>query len=205
MGLSCASNCWRSPTSNRPSAIACSIRPFRCSTTSRMSACCRSPTVTGRSGIGSRVSPRGPLKLPRSLQWSASRSTRPGLTRSGDISGRPHDRGGTPMPVTVKTFATSGEAAAALSSERDARYLGGGTLVMRALNEGDVSVSTIVRATDRALAHLDAAGPRITIGAGVTFARVLAERELAFLHPVAGSIGGPAVRDLGPLGGHLLW
>ena len=41
------------------------------------------------------------------------------------------------MPVTVKTFATSGEAAAALSSERDARYLGGGTLVMRALNEGD--------------------------------------------------------------------
>ena len=83
------------------------------------------------------------------------------------------------MPVTVKTFATSGEAAAALSSERDARYLGGGTLVMRALNEGDVSVSTIVRATDRALAHFDIAGPRITIGAGVTFARVLAERGLA--------------------------
>ncbi len=36
------------------------------------------------------------------------------------------------MPVTVKTFTTSGEAAAALSSERDARYLGGGTLVMHA-------------------------------------------------------------------------
>ena len=36
------------------------------------------------------------------------------------------------MPVTVKTFATSGEAAAALSSDRGARYLGGGTLVMRA-------------------------------------------------------------------------
>ena len=96
------------------------------------------------------------------------------------------------MPVTVKTFATSGEAAAALSSERDARYLGGGTLVMRALNEGDVSIATIVRATDRALTHLDVTSSRITIGAGVTFARVLAERELAFLHPVAGSIGGPA-------------
>jgi xanthine dehydrogenase small subunit len=107
------------------------------------------------------------------------------------------------MPVTVKTFATSGEAAAALSSERDARYLGGGTLVMRALNEGDVSVATIVRATDRALTHLDIAGPRITIGAGVTFARVLAEQELAFLHPVAGSIGGPAVRNMGTIGGNL--
>ncbi len=107
------------------------------------------------------------------------------------------------MPVTVKTFPTSGEAAAALSSERDARYLGGGTLVMRALNEGDVSVSTIVRATDRTLTHLDIAGPRITIGAGVTFARILAEHELAFLHPVAGSIGGPAVRNMGTIGGNL--
>ena len=116
---------------------------------------------------------------------------------------RPHDSGGKIMPVTVKTFATSGEAAATLSSERDARYLGGGTLVMRALNEGDVSISTIVRATDRALTHLDVASSRITIGAGVTFARVLAERELAFLHPVAGSIGGPAVRNMGTVGGNL--
>ena len=107
------------------------------------------------------------------------------------------------MPVTVKTFTTSGEAAAALSSERDARYLGGGTLVMRALNEGDISISTVVRATDRALTHLDVASSRITIGAGVTFARVLAERELAFLHPVAGSIGGPAVRNMGTIGGNL--
>jgi CO/xanthine dehydrogenase FAD-binding subunit len=107
------------------------------------------------------------------------------------------------MPVTVKTFATSGEAASALSSERDARYLGGGTLVMRALNEGDLSVSTVVRATDRALTHLDLAGSRISIGAGVTFARVLAQRELAFLHPVAGSIGGPAVRNMGTIGGNL--
>jgi CO/xanthine dehydrogenase FAD-binding subunit len=107
------------------------------------------------------------------------------------------------MPVTVKTFATSGEAAATLSSERDARYLGGGTLVMRALNEGDASISTIVRATDRALTHLDVTGSRVTIGAGVTFARVLAERELAFLHPVAVSIGGPAVRNMGTVGGNL--
>ena len=107
------------------------------------------------------------------------------------------------MPVTVKTFETSGQAAAALSSERNVRYLGGGTLVMRALNEGDVSVSTIVRAKDRALAHLDVTGSRITIGAGVTFARILGERELAFLHPVAGSIGGPAVRNMVTIGGNL--
>ena len=107
------------------------------------------------------------------------------------------------MPVTVKTYASSGEAASALSSDRSARYLGGGTLVMRALNEGDISISTVVRATDRALSHIDTASSRITIGAGVTFAKILAERELAFLHAPARSIGGPAVRNMGTVGGNL--
>ena len=107
------------------------------------------------------------------------------------------------MPVTVKSFASSGEAAAALSSDRGARYFGGGTLVMRALNEGDVSISTVVRASDQALARIDASGSRVSIGAGVTFARILAERELAFLHAPARSIGGPAVRNMGTVGGNL--
>src|SRR6201989_3034259 len=105
------------------------------------------------------------------------------------------------MPVTVKSFASSGEAAAALSSDRSARYLGGGTLVMRALNEGDVSISTLVRASDLALARIDSSGPRITLGAGVSFAKILAERELAFLHTPARSIGGPAGRNMGTGGG----
>ena len=107
------------------------------------------------------------------------------------------------MPVTVKTFASFGEAASALSADRGARYLGGGTLVMRALNEGDISISTVVRATDRALARIDVASSRVTIGAGVTFAKILAERELAFLHAPARSIGGPAVRNMGTVGGNL--
>ena len=107
------------------------------------------------------------------------------------------------MPVTVKTFASSGEAASALSSDRSARYLGGGTLVMRALNEGDISISTVVRATDQALMRIDVASSRITLGAGVTFARILAERDLAFLHAPARSIGGPAVRNMGTVGGNL--
>jgi CO/xanthine dehydrogenase FAD-binding subunit len=107
------------------------------------------------------------------------------------------------MPVTVRTCASAGEAVAALSSDRGARYLGGGTLVMRALNEGDISVSTVVRTGDTALQRIDAGGPRVTIGAGVTFARILAERDLAFLHAPARSIGGPAVRNMGTVGGNL--
>ena len=107
------------------------------------------------------------------------------------------------MPITVKTFASFGEAASALSSDRSARYLGGGTLVMRALNEGDISISTVVRATDQALSRIDVASSRITLGAGVTFARTLVERDLAFLHAPARSIGGPAVRNMGTVGGNL--
>ena len=69
------------------------------------------------------------------------------------------------MPVTVKTFASFGEAASALSSDRGARYLGGGTLVMRALNEGDISISTVVRATDPALSRIDVASALSPSGA----------------------------------------
>jgi len=107
------------------------------------------------------------------------------------------------MAVTVKTFASASEAAGVLSSDRSARYLGGGTLVMRALNEGDVSISSVVRAQDQALTRIDASGPRVTLGAGITFARVLAERDLGFLHAPARSIGGPAVRNMGTIGGNL--
>ena len=96
------------------------------------------------------------------------------------------------MPVSVKTFATVPEAASALSSERGARYIGGGTLVMRAVNEGDLTFSTIVRVKDLSLTNIRASGSRITIGAGVTLARILGERDLAFLHPVARSIGQPS-------------
>jgi CO/xanthine dehydrogenase FAD-binding subunit len=107
------------------------------------------------------------------------------------------------MPVTVRTFNSFGEAATALSSDRGARYLGGGTLVMRALNEGDLSISTIVRAKDQALTRIEASGSRVTLGAGVTFAQVLADRDLAFLHAPARSVGGPAVRNMGTIGGNL--
>ncbi len=62
------------------------------------------------------------------------------------------------MPVSVQTFATMGEAAAAISADRGARYLGGGTLVMRDVNEGDLTLSTIVRVQDRALTQIRATG-----------------------------------------------
>lgn len=107
------------------------------------------------------------------------------------------------MPITVKTFATLGEAASALSSDRGARFLAGGTLVMRAINEGDTSFSTVVRATDRGFSEIRPAGARVTLGAGATMAQVIANRELSFLHPVARAVGGPAIRNMATVGGNL--
>lgn len=107
------------------------------------------------------------------------------------------------MPVTVRTFERAGEAASALSAERGARYFGGGTLLMRALNEGDIAISTVVRSTDPALREIRPGGSRIELGAGVTMAQILRSPDLAFLHPVARAIGGPALRTTATVGGNL--
>jgi xanthine dehydrogenase small subunit len=107
------------------------------------------------------------------------------------------------MPITVKTFATLTEAASALSAERDACFLAGGTLVMRAVNEGDAAVTTIVRSTDPGFTQVRSAGARIAIGAGVTMAQILRHGELAFLHPAARTVGGPAIRSMATVGGNL--
>lgn len=107
------------------------------------------------------------------------------------------------MSITVKTFARLADAAGALSSDRGARFLGGGTLIMRAVNEADPTIETIVRSTDPSLQHLSVSSGRIELGAGVTMGAILAERELGFLHPVARAVGGPAVREAATVGGNL--
>jgi len=107
------------------------------------------------------------------------------------------------VSITVKTFARLADAAGALSSDRGARFLGGGTLIMRAVNEADPTIETIVRSTDPSLQHLSVSSGRIELGAGVTMGAILAERELGFLHPVARAVGGPAVREAATVGGNL--
>ena len=107
------------------------------------------------------------------------------------------------MTVEVKTFGSMSEAAAALAADRSARFFSGGTLLMRAINEGDTTIATLVRATDPAYGQIRNEGARITIGAGVRMVDILASRDLAFLHPVARVVGGPAVRAMATVGGNL--
>ena len=107
------------------------------------------------------------------------------------------------MTIALETCHTLREAAAWLGRSRAARFLGGGTLLVRALNDGEADFSALVRCLDPALAEIRVSGNRIRLGAGVTMSRILANRELAFLHPAARSVGGPAVRAQATLGGNL--
>lgn len=107
------------------------------------------------------------------------------------------------MAVIVKTVSTLAEAAQAVASERGARFMSGGTLIMRALNDGDVSIETVVRHTDIAYRRVTVSGARVELGGGARMVDILKSRDLAFLHPVARTVGGPAVRAMATVGGNL--
>ena len=94
-------------------------------------------------------------------------------------------------------------AAAILAGDSSARFLAGGTLVVRAWNSGDVSIRRLVLADGLGLDTIRVGAGRAELGAAVTVARVLATPELKFLHPVAREIGGPAIRAMATVGGNL--
>ena len=102
--------------------------------------------------------------------------------------------------TTLETNPTMEDASRAMGA--DATYLGGGTVVMRAVNEG-VATPRLIRVTDPGLTQISTVGETFRLGASVTMADVLAHRDLAFLHPVARQIGGPQVRNMATVAGNL--
>ena len=106
------------------------------------------------------------------------------------------------MALALRTFASVKDANAALLLP-GTRYLGGGTLVVRAANEGDVAVSGLVRATDPALSAIAVSGDKIRIGASVTMAAIARHPDLGPLAKAARAVGGPAVRNMATVGGNL--
>ncbi len=106
------------------------------------------------------------------------------------------------MGLTLQSFPSAAEAGAALVSS-DARYLGGGTLAVRANNEGDVSFSTLVRVTDPTLGKISVNGSQAHLGASVTMAAVARHAELEAIAAAARAVGGPAVRNMATVGGNL--
>jgi CO/xanthine dehydrogenase FAD-binding subunit len=106
------------------------------------------------------------------------------------------------MPLALKTYATLAEAGPALN-DAGALYIGGGTLVVRAANEGDLSFSTFVRSTDPALSAITVDGGKATVGASVTMAQIARHPGLSAITDAARAVGGPAVRNMATVGGNL--
>lgn len=106
------------------------------------------------------------------------------------------------MALELQTFSSSAEASAALRGGGKS-YMGGGSLVVRAVNEGDVRITGYVRSTDKALTSITTDGGRARLGASVTMAQVVGCDVLSELAPAAKMIGGPAVRNVATVGGNL--
>lgn len=94
-------------------------------------------------------------------------------------------------------------AAAVLAAEEGARFLGGGTLLVRAINSGFIAPTRLVLSDGLGLDRIDIRGGEVELGAAVTMAEIAAHPQLSFLRPVAVSIGGPAVRAMATVGGNL--
>ncbi|MER8372055.1 FAD binding domain-containing protein [Mesorhizobium sp. M1406] len=106
------------------------------------------------------------------------------------------------MALALQTFATVKDANAALKAV-GTRYLGGGTLVVRAANEGDVSVSGFIRSTEPSLSAIVIADGKVRIGASVTMSAIARHPDLGTLAKAARAVGGPAVRNMATVGGNL--
>ncbi|BCH15905.1 MULTISPECIES: xanthine dehydrogenase family protein subunit M [unclassified Mesorhizobium] len=106
------------------------------------------------------------------------------------------------MALALQNFSTVKDANAALKAA-GTRYLGGGTLVVRAANEGDVSVSSLIRSTEPALSAITVSGSEVRIGASVTMAAIARHPDLTSLSHAARAVGGPAIRNMATVGGNL--
>lgn len=106
------------------------------------------------------------------------------------------------MPLALQTFPTVKDADAALAAA-GARYLGGGTLLVRAASEGDLSISSFVRSTDTSLRKIETNGEDVTLGASVIMVEVARRFGGSALGKAARSVGGPAIRNMATVGGNL--
>jgi CO/xanthine dehydrogenase FAD-binding subunit len=107
------------------------------------------------------------------------------------------------MSLEIVKAKSVGDAAKALADDPAARFLAGGTLLMRQHNSGDVLIRRLILADGLGLDRIRLGDGRAELGALVTMAKVAAHPGLAFLSPVAREIGGPAVRAMATVGGNL--
>ncbi|GAB4072010.1 FAD binding domain-containing protein [Ancylobacter sonchi] len=107
------------------------------------------------------------------------------------------------MGLSYRRFEKVSAATSFLTEEAGACVVGGGTLLVRRVNEGDAAVTTYVRVCDPEMKRIDEADGRIRLGALVTMAQLLGHPGLQWLAPAARIVGGPAIRSAATVGGNL--
>jgi xanthine dehydrogenase small subunit len=105
------------------------------------------------------------------------------------------------MSVTIETAEKPRQVALLLGKK--AKIVAGGTLVVADLNYGALETDRLVTLDRLGLETIKSVGGKVTVGAMVTMAQIARDPRLSFLHPVARSIGGPAVRAMATIGGNL--
>jgi CO/xanthine dehydrogenase FAD-binding subunit len=106
------------------------------------------------------------------------------------------------MALDLKRVDSLGRAASMLAEEPASRFLAGGTVLVHLAAEHG-GISRFVLSDGLGLDRSERNGRRVTLGAAVTMAKLAADPGLAFLKPVADSIGGPAIRNMATVGGNL--
>jgi CO/xanthine dehydrogenase FAD-binding subunit len=107
------------------------------------------------------------------------------------------------MALDLMRVDSVSRAAAILAAEPAARFLGGGTLLVREVSHGDGTIGRLVLSDGLGLDRIERRGSLVSIGAAATMAKIAADPDLDFLRPVADSIGGPAIRNMATVGGNL--
>jgi CO/xanthine dehydrogenase FAD-binding subunit len=106
------------------------------------------------------------------------------------------------MALDLKRVDSVSRAASMLAEEPASRFLAGGTVLVHVAAEYG-GISRFILSDGLGLDRIEREGGRVTLGAAVTMAKLAADPALAFLKPVADSIGGPAIRNMATVGGNL--
>ncbi len=106
------------------------------------------------------------------------------------------------MGLIVKTFDEVSQASQLLS-DGDGLFFGGGTILMRVVNDGAPNLSLLVRTTDPCMRTITVAKDKIILGGGTTMLDIINHQELEFLHAPARAVGGPAIHAMATVGGNL--
>ncbi len=107
------------------------------------------------------------------------------------------------MALTLQTFDRMRDAVAALEKDKGLHYLGGGTILVRRVNSGELTINGFVRSKVRGSDEIRVSGGRVHLGAAVTMAQIGTHPELGWLAPAARAVGGPAIRNMATVGGNL--